>query len=171
MSLVWTRFVEETECPLVLVAEGGALREIRFESDGPAGGREDAGDALLHETSRQLRDYFAGGLREFQLPLAPVGTAFQQRVWRELLNVKYGETRSYGDIARLIGAPAAVRAVGTANGRNPIPIVIPCHRIIGANGKLTGFGGGLPLKKFLLNLERSQRELNYLSVGISGLQA
>jgi len=171
MSLVWARFGGETDCPLVLVAAGDALREIRFGSDAPAGGRADTGDAVLQEVARQLQAYFAGGLREFQLPLAPAGTAFQERVWRELLGVPYGETRSYGDIARLIGAPAAVRAVGAANGRNPIPIVIPCHRIIGANGKLTGFGGGLPLKKFLLNLERSQRELNYLSVGISGLQA
>lgn len=171
MSLVWTRFGGETDCPLVLVAAGDALREIRFGSDAPAVGRADTRDAVLQEAARQLQDYFAGGLREFQLPLAPVGTAFQQRVWRELLNVKYGETRSYGDIARSIGAAAAVRAVGAANGRNPIPIVIPCHRIIGTSGKLTGFGGGLPLKKFLLDLERSQMGLDYLSVGISGLQA
>jgi methylated-DNA-[protein]-cysteine S-methyltransferase len=173
MSLVWARFTEEAECQLVLVAElmadGGALREIRFGSEAPAGGLEDGEHAVLKEAARQLRAYFAGELREFDLPLKPAGTAFQQRVWHALLSVRYGETRSYGEIAKEIGADAAVRAVGAANGRNPIPIVIPCHRIIGAGGKLTGFGGGLPLKKFLLDLERSQAGLDYFPSGMNSL--
>jgi methylated-DNA-[protein]-cysteine S-methyltransferase len=101
-----------------------------------------------------LRAYFAGDLRQFDLPLEPEGTPFQQRVWKELLKIPYGETRSYMEIAQHIGAPAAVRAVGAANGANPLPIVVPCHRVIGASGKLVGYGGGLNLKRRLLALER-----------------
>src|SRR5690606_2858665 len=98
-------------------------------------------------------EYFSGSRREFDLSLAPRGTAFQQRVWAELLQVGYGRTASYADIARAIGNPKAVRAVGLANGRNPIPIIIPCHRIIGSSGTLTGYGGGLPMKQKLLEIE------------------
>jgi methylated-DNA-[protein]-cysteine S-methyltransferase len=105
------------------------------------------------EAARQLRAYFAGELREFDLPLDLHGTDFQRRVWRELQRIPYGETRSYSQIAAAIGAPQAVRAVGAANGANPIPIVVPCHRVIGAGGKLVGYGGGLPLKQRLLALE------------------
>ncbi len=105
------------------------------------------------EAARQLRAYFAGELREFDLPLDLHGTDFQLRVWRELQRIPYGETRSYSQIAAAIGAPQAVRAVGAANGANPIPIVVPCHRVIGAGGKLVGYGGGLPLKQRLLALE------------------
>ena len=105
------------------------------------------------EAVRQLRAYFAGQLRHFDLPLDLQGTDFQLRVWRELERIPYGETRSYSQIAAAIGAPQAVRAVGAANGANPIPIVVPCHRVIGAGGKLVGYGGGLPLKKRLLELE------------------
>ncbi len=151
----WVRF-HDTRCPLVLVAKGGALCEIRFGSDVPEGADDAPADPVLMETARQLRLYFAGELQTFELPLTPHGTAFQQRVWQALLRVPYGETRSYGQIAEEIGTAKAVRAVGAANGSNPIPIVIPCHRIIGTNGKLTGFGGGLPLKRFLLDLERSR---------------
>jgi len=103
---------------------------------------------------RQLDAYFAGRLRQFDLPLAPVGTAFQQRVWRALCDIPYGETVSYGLLARRIERPAAVRAVGAANGQNPISIVIPCHRVIGSDGRLVGYGGGLPAKSALLDLER-----------------
>ena len=109
---------------------------------------------LLGEALSQLRAYFAGRLRDFRLPLSLAGTDFQIRVWRHLQTIPYGETRSYSAIAQAIGRPSAVRAVGAANGANPIPIVVPCHRVIGANGKLVGYGGGLPLKKRLLELER-----------------
>ncbi|WP_426010013.1 methylated-DNA--[protein]-cysteine S-methyltransferase [Aeromonas salmonicida] len=100
--------------------------------------------------------YFAGRLQRFTLPLAAHGTAFQQAVWQALCDIPYGETRSYGDIARTIGKPAAVRAVGAANGRNPLSIIVPCHRVIGQNGSLTGYAGGLPIKQQLLALECDQ---------------
>ncbi|KRW60606.1 cysteine methyltransferase [Aeromonas allosaccharophila] len=101
--------------------------------------------------------YFAGRLQRFSLPLAAHGTAFQQAVWQALCDIPYGETRSYSDIARAIGKPDAVRAVGAANGRNPLSIIVPCHRVIGQNGSLTGYAGGLEIKKMLLDLENSQR--------------
>ncbi|WOX53522.1 methylated-DNA--[protein]-cysteine S-methyltransferase [Aeromonas sp. CD] len=101
----------------------------------------------------QFEAYFAGHLQRFTLPLAPRGTAFQQAVWQALCDIPYGETRSYSDIARAIGKPNAVRAVGAANGRNPLSIIIPCHRVIGQNGSLTGYAGGLPIKQALLRLE------------------
>ena len=107
-------------------------------------------DAALGEPRTQLQAYFAGGLREFKLPLAAEGTPFQQRVWRALCDIPYGETISYGELARRIGQPTASRAVGLANGQNPIAIVVPCHRVIGANGSLTGYGGGLERKRWLL---------------------
>ena len=113
----------------------------------------------FRETMRQLREYFAGRLTDFDLPLAPEGTPFQAEVWRAVADIPYGETRSYGDIARAINRKDAVRAVGAANGQNPLPIVIPCHRVIGSDGRLTGYGGGLPLKKRLLALESRQRSL------------
>jgi len=106
------------------------------------------------EALRQLRAYFAGDLHTFSLALAPAGTPFQRRVWDALLEIPYGATASYRDIAIAIGKPSAVRAVGLANGRNPIPIIIPCHRVIGSDGSLTGYGGGLDVKRFLLELER-----------------
>jgi len=107
----------------------------------------------MREALHQFRLYFAGELQAFDLPLEMVGTDFQKRVWRELRNIPYGETRSYGQLAERIGAPRAVRAVGAANGRNPIPIIVPCHRVIGSSGKLVGFGGGLEWKRMLLDLE------------------
>jgi methylated-DNA-[protein]-cysteine S-methyltransferase len=103
--------------------------------------------------SRQLEEYFAGERREFDLTLAPEGTPFERSVWDELRRIPFGETRSYGEIARAIGRPSASRAVGRANGANPIPIVVPCHRVIGADGSLTGFGGGLEAKSRLLEIE------------------
>jgi methylated-DNA-[protein]-cysteine S-methyltransferase len=111
---------------------------------------------VLAQTRRQLDEYFAGKRRDFDLPLAPEGTAFQQKVWRALLKIGFGETWSYGQLARSIGRPAASRAVGAANGRNPIAIIIPCHRVIGTNGTLTGYGGGLPTKQWLLGHEGAQ---------------
>ena len=104
----------------------------------------------MRETIRQLRLYFAGDLRMFDLPLELIGTEFQKQVWSALVTIPYGETRSYTEIAEQIGAPRAVRAVGAANGRNPIPIIVPCHRVIGASGSLVGFGGGLEWKRLLL---------------------
>jgi len=143
---------------LLLAGDDAGLRYILFE---PATARPHwrADQTPLRETIRQLRAWFAGEIRDFDLALAPEGPAFHQRVWRELSNIPYGETISYGDLARRIGSPNASRAVGRANGANPISIVIPCHRVIGSNGKLTGYGGGLPRKAFLLGLERSQMSL------------
>jgi len=109
----------------------------------------------VRETARQLRQYFAGKRREFQIPLAPRGTPFQQQVWKALTRIPYGETRSYAQLARSIRRPRAVRAVGAANGRNPFAIIVPCHRLIGSDGSLTGFGGGLAAKRYLLDLERA----------------
>ena len=139
---------------LRLVAGPVGIRAIEFDRDQPIpeGERNDR-NALLVEAVRQLRTYCAGELREFQLPLDMQGTEFQKRVWRQLESIPYGETRSYSQIAEAIGSPQAVRAVGAANGANPIAIVVPCHRVIGAGGKLVGYGGGLPLKKRLLELE------------------
>ena len=110
--------------------------------------------AVLNEAKRQLEEYFAGERQDFDLPLFPHGTAFQQRVWAELRRIPFGETISYGELAARIGKPTASRAVGAANGRNPLPVVVPCHRVIGSDGRLTGFGGGLPTKQALLDLER-----------------
>ncbi len=115
--------------------------------------------APFKKTIEPVALYFAGEREEFDLPLAPEGTPFQQEVWRRLCAIPYGETISYGELARRIGNPQASRAVGLANGSNPIPIVIPCHRVIGSNGKLTGYGGGLPIKEKLLALERKQLRL------------
>ncbi len=142
---------------LLLVGDQHALYEIGFP-DGPKRRRAERGwelrDAIFTEAKSQLNDYFAGSLRTFSLPLEPSGTLFQLSVLAELQKIPYGETVSYGEIAARLGKPQAMRAVGAANGRNPIPVIIPCHRVIGSNGKLTGFGGGLPTKAALLKLER-----------------
>lgn len=147
---------------LLLAATADGLREITFPTDGrralPKSDWQEA-PALFREPVRQLRAYFAGERREFEIPLAPQGTEFQHRVWTELSKIPYGETVSYGQLAGRIGNPKASRAVGLANGSNPIPIVIPCHRVIGSNGKLTGYGGGLPVKEKLLALEKGQLRL------------
>lgn len=145
--------------PLKLVAGGDALVAILWAQDDPARVplgpmAEDESHPVLAEAARQLGEYFAGARRAFDLPLAFRGTDFQKQVWAALCAIPHGETRSYGDIARAIGRPSAVRAVGAANGRNPISIVAPCHRVIGTNGALTGFAGGLEAKRFLLRLER-----------------
>ncbi len=115
----------------------------------------------FQEAERQLGAYFAGELREFRLPLILKGTAFQLAVWERLREIPYGETITYGELARRIGNPKASRAVGLANGANPLPIVVPCHRVIGSNGKLTGFGGGLPVKEKLLAIERPAQALPF----------
>ena len=115
--------------------------------------------AVFDHVIAQLDEYFAGERTEFDVPLDPVGTEFQLRAWAALRRIPYGETRSYGEQARTIGAPAAVRAVGAANGRNPISIIVPCHRVVGSNGSLTGFGGGLDAKRYLLDLEARTQTL------------
>ncbi len=148
--------------PLLLVADDSGLRRIDFVNGRtPAAADPQWHDDAepLRETIRQLSAYFAGELEAFDLTLAPAGTPFQRTVWNRLCEIPYGETISYGELARRIGNPNAARAVGLANGSNPIPIVIPCHRVIGSNGKLTGYGGGLPIKEKLLALERRQLRL------------
>jgi methylated-DNA-[protein]-cysteine S-methyltransferase len=141
------------ELTVRLVASDSGLRAIDFEPWRPMQDTRQGNHPIAAEAVRQLRAYFAGELRQFDLPLDMRGTDFQLRVWRALEGIPYGETRSYSQVASAIGAPQAVRAVGAANGANPIPIVVPCHRVIGAGGKLVGYGGGLPLKKRLLALE------------------
>lgn len=146
---------------LTLVARGDCLAAVLWEDERENRVRlgdlyRDDGHPVLLQTARQLGEYFAGGRQRFDLPLDFAGTAFQRRVWAALLTIPFGETRSYGDIARQIGNPSAVRAVGAANGRNPISIIAPCHRVIGASGGLTGFAGGLPAKQYLLALEGRQ---------------
>ncbi|MGQ0632641.1 MAG: methylated-DNA--[protein]-cysteine S-methyltransferase [Sporichthyaceae bacterium] len=156
--------------PLTLVAEDEALvalwmHDQRHLPDPERFGSPDAGDSvLLKEAERQLAEYFAGERTTFDLPLAADGTAFQRQVWAALCEIPYGETISYGELARWIGKPAASRAVGLANGRNPIGIVVPCHRVIGASGKLVGYGGGLERKQTLLALEQSRRSAEQLTL-------
>ena len=137
-----------------LESDGQALTAVAFDRrvGDPVGQ-----DPVLPNAARQLEEYFAGSRRECTIPLRPQGTAFQLAVWKALLEIPYGETRSYLDIARAIGKPNAVRAVGAANGANPIAIIVPCHRVIGHDGSLTGYGGGLGLKQRLLALEGARQ--------------
>jgi methylated-DNA-[protein]-cysteine S-methyltransferase len=149
---------------LLIAGDDDAVHQIRFPKNGnpapPGPGWRESARGPLAEAVRQLREYFAGRRTEFDLPLAPEGTEFQRTVWLRLQEIPYGETISYGELAKRVGNPKASRAVGAANGQNPIPIVIPCHRVIGSNGKLTGFGGGLPTKQHLLQLEARQLHLS-----------
>ncbi|MGB0694781.1 MAG: methylated-DNA--[protein]-cysteine S-methyltransferase [Rhodospirillaceae bacterium] len=141
---------------LLLAGDGTALHYLSFPGGHKAFGPDPAwtqSSESFPEVKRQLAAYFAGELARFDLPLVLNGTAFQQRVWKTLATIPFGETRSYGWLAMEIGSPKASRAVGAANGNNPLPIILPCHRVIGANSSLTGFGGGLPTKQFLLTLE------------------
>jgi methylated-DNA-[protein]-cysteine S-methyltransferase len=143
---------------LTLVATDRGLAAILWEKDSPGRvrleiGAEEGAHPVLVETERQLREYFAGRRREFAVTLDVSGTEFQRKVWSALLTIPFGETRSYAELARQIGHPTAVRAVGAANGRNPVSIIAPCHRVIGSTGKLTGFAGGLEVKARLLALE------------------
>jgi methylated-DNA-[protein]-cysteine S-methyltransferase len=142
---------------LMLISDGEALIGLYMDNDKHAKQRAQAlrDDGVLKPALAQLRAYFAGERRDFELPLAPEGTPFQQRVWKELRRIPYGETISYGELAKRIGQPGAARAVGLANGQNPLSIVVPCHRVIGADGSLTGYGGGLPRKRWLLAHEGS----------------
>lgn len=152
------KLIESPVGELTLIASANGLAAILWENDDPDRVHlgplvEDPDNAILIETERQLRDYFAGRLTAFDVPLDFKGTDFQKSVWQALLTIPFGQTRSYGEIARQIGKPTAFRAVGAANGRNPISIIAPCHRVIGSNGALTGFAGGLEAKEHLLGIE------------------
>lgn len=147
---------------LLLAGDRARLKVIGFPRGAKARGAEEAWeryDEPFRKVRRQLEEYFEGSRRQFELDLEPDTTPFQRSVLSALQEIPYGETRSYQDIAVAVGNPKAVRAVGSANGNNPIPIVIPCHRVIGSDGSLTGFGGGLDAKRFLLDLERSHSGL------------
>lgn len=175
MGAVYYTQIDSPIGPLLLTSDGAALTGLLMSAyrQGPEGpewantgdlwgggyplaawiARDDA--PPFEEARRQLAAYFEGRLTEFGLPLAPAGTGFQRRVWDELGTIPYGSTISYGELARRVGNPNGSRAVGLANGRNPIAIIVPCHRVIGSNGKLTGYGGGLPRKAALLDFEFS----------------
>jgi methylated-DNA-[protein]-cysteine S-methyltransferase len=149
------RVIETAVGKLRIEADDRSITGIWLNAKGSTTGGEATG--VLAELERQLAAYFSGTLKTFELPLSPKGTPFQLEVWAALQKIPYGTTCSYSDIAKRIGRDDAVRAVGAANGQNPIPIVIPCHRVIGASGALTGFGGGLPMKKWLLAHESGGR--------------
>ena len=151
--LEWTEVRVVDGVDLRLVASASGIRAIEFDLQPVPDCQRNDRNPLLLEAARQLRAYFARQLREFQLPLDMQGTDFQKRVWGQVAAIPYGETRSYLQIAQALGSPQGVRAVGAANGANPVPIVVPCHRVIGAKGKLVGYGGGLALKQRLLELE------------------
>lgn len=146
--------------PLSIAGDDSGLRFILFHggkhATEPQPDWQESNRGVVAEAVRQLKSYFARKLTRFDLPLFPEGSQFQLTVWHELERIPYGEVISYGELARRINKPHASRAVGAANGSNPIPIVIPCHRVIGSNGKLTGYGGGLPIKEKLLALERAR---------------
>jgi methylated-DNA-[protein]-cysteine S-methyltransferase len=146
---------------LLIACDEKAIRRIEFPHGGkpaqPEAAWQQSSCELLQEATKQLNEYFNERRTVFTLPLGPEGTEFQRAVWRRLQDIPYGQTITYGDLAKCVGNPKASRAVGAANGSNPIPIMIPCHRVIGSDGKLTGFGGGLPTKKALLSLEAGQK--------------
>jgi methylated-DNA-[protein]-cysteine S-methyltransferase len=143
--------------PLTLVAHDGVLCGLYMAEQRHRPAEEIFGprdDRLTHAAIDQLTAYFAGELKDFDLPLALHGTEFQRRVWTELNTIPYGETTTYGELAQRLGSPSAARAVGLANGKNPISIIVPCHRVVGSTGNLTGYGGGLPRKRYLLAFEK-----------------
>lgn len=145
----------ESKIGLIMIKENNKkIREIHFNKEEIRKDLESNKSPLIKETIEQLEEYLQGKRKSFDIPLDPKGTEFQKSVWNELLKIPYGETCSYGEIAKRIGNPKAARAIGMANNRNPISIVIPCHRVIGASGKLVGYGGGIAIKEKLLNLEK-----------------
>lgn len=154
--MILFRHLDSPVGTLTLAATDDGLHAVEFPRNRHPADRDgwrEGQHPLLDLTAKQLDEYFSAKRRVFDLPLAPRGTAFQRGVWLTLAGIGYGETISYAQLAQRIGKPTAMRAVGAANGRNPLPIVLPCHRVIGADGSLTGFGGGLPAKQFLLELE------------------
>ena len=158
MSVKQFRTIDSPVGPLTLAGRGGHLMHLRMvdQTYEPSHDGWERDDAAFPDAIEQLESYFAGERTEFDLELELVGTPFQRSVWAALLTIPYGETRSYGEIATQIGSPGAFRAVGLANGHNPIGIIVPCHRVIGSNGSLTGYGGGLDRKRALLALEKSR---------------
>jgi len=159
------KFIKSPVGELKLIAKDDKLAAILWENDDPSRipmpeMEEDAERPVLVETARQLEEYFAGKRSQFDVPTDFQGTEFQRKVWNALLRIPFGETRSYAQIAKLVGSEKAFRAVGAANGRNPISIIAACHRVIGASGKLVGFAGGLETKKFLLDLEAAREKTN-----------
>ncbi|WP_026255878.1 methylated-DNA--[protein]-cysteine S-methyltransferase [Mycobacterium sp. 155] len=160
MTTLQCRSVDSPVGVLTLAGRDGRLMHLRMvdQTYEPSRDGWDVDETAFPDAVEQLAEYFAGERTVFELELHMVGTAFQRRVWTALQSIPYGETCTYGDIAREIGSPGAFRAVGLANGHNPIGIVVPCHRVIGANGSLTGYGGGLDRKRALLELEKSRRE-------------
>ena len=143
--------------PVTVASTGKGIASIHFGNSVPSGGLTDP--SANHQTVEQLTEYFEGKRTQFDLPLDVEGTPFQKAVWSELLRIPYGETRTYGEIAKAIGRPGAARAVGMANHENPVAVVIPCHRVIGRDGSLTGYAGGVQLKAQLLSIERRHRTL------------
>jgi methylated-DNA-[protein]-cysteine S-methyltransferase len=163
MSLAY-KTMESPVGQLKLVASNAGLVAVLWQNDRPSRVRlgelvEDDQHPILLKAERQLAEYFAGKRKEFEVPLDMRGTSFQKNVWEALLAIPFGETRSYGQLAKQLGNPNGTRAVGAANGRNPLSIIVPCHRVIGSTGKLTGFGGGLETKAHLLNLEEKGSNL------------
>jgi methylated-DNA-[protein]-cysteine S-methyltransferase len=158
MDTLQYRTVDSPVGPLTLAGRDGRLRHLRMvdQTYEPSRAGWTADDSAFADAVAQLEAYFAGDLIEFELDLELMGTDFQRRVWAALLTIPYGETRSYGEIALQIGSPGGSRAVGLANGHNPVGIIVPCHRVIGANGSLTGYGGGIHRKKSLLEMERNR---------------
>jgi methylated-DNA-[protein]-cysteine S-methyltransferase len=156
MTEMYYHMVESPICPILLAGDYEGLKHLIFLKDKEKVKIPDdwvENEDFFRETSRQLEAYFSGKLKFFDVKLAPEGTEFQKSVWKALCEVPYGETRTYKDVAASIGNPKAYRAVGLANNRNPVAIIVPCHRVIGANGKLTGYASGLDVKEFLLRLE------------------
>jgi len=153
-------FFYETEIGKIMIAENGtAITNLYFREKADVKDDITVKETdLLKEANRQLQEYFEGNRKSFDLPLDPSGTEFQMKCWKALQEIPYGETRSYGEIAKRIGNPKAPRAVGLSNNRNPISIFIPCHRVIGANGKLVGYAGGLNVKEYLLNMEKQNAD-------------
>ena len=153
MSSVW--FYDYPIGKIGIAESEGSVTHVFFREEECPSGYEAAETPLIKKAAAQLKEYFAGGRKDFDLPLATHGTDFQKSVWSALMRIPSGETRSYKQVAEMIGKPLACRAVGMANNRNPIAIIIPCHRVIGSDGSLTGYGGGMEVKRYLLELERS----------------
>ena len=149
----WSEVYVLDDLKIRLVASKSGLRQVQFHPFSKPEGERNDSNRWMTQAAEEFRAYFAGILRGFRVPLDMQGTDFQLSVWNQLVKIPYGETRSYAQVAEAVGRPKAVRAVGAANGSNPVAIIVPCHRVIGSSGKLTGYGGGLPLKKRLLELE------------------